>query len=55
MGAGEKGHLFSGSWGVLAIILMELGNKHILLEFKEALQKSKGKIIHGFSEIRALF
>ena len=31
MGAGEKGHLFSGSWGALAIILGELGSKHILL------------------------
>ena len=50
MGAGEKGHLFS-----LAIILMVLGSKHILLEFLEALKKSKGKIIHGFWEIRALF
>ena len=31
-GAGEKGYLFSGSWGVLVIILGELGSKHILLE-----------------------
>ena len=30
-GSGEKGYLFSGSWGVLLIILGELGSKHILL------------------------
>ena len=30
-GSGEKGYLFSGSWGALLIILGELGSKHILL------------------------
>ena len=30
-GSGEKGYLFSGSWGALQIILGELGSKHILL------------------------
>ena len=30
-GAGEKGYLFSGSWGTLLIILGELGSKHIIL------------------------
>ena len=30
-GSGEKGYLFSGSWGALLIILGELGIKHILL------------------------
>ena len=30
-GAGEKGYLFSGSWGALLIILGELGSKHIIL------------------------
>ena len=30
-GSGEKGFLFSGSWGALLIILGELGSKHILL------------------------
>ena len=29
-GSGEKGYLFSGSWGALLIILGELGSKHIL-------------------------
>ena len=29
-GSGEKGFLFSGSWGALLIILGELGSKHIL-------------------------
>ena len=29
-GSGEKGYLFSGSWGPLLIILGELGSKHIL-------------------------
>ena len=33
MGFGELGHLFSGSWGALAIILGKLGSKQILLEF----------------------
>ena len=32
-GAGEKGHLFSGSLGALAIILGELESKYVLLEF----------------------
>ena len=40
-GAGEKGYLFSGSWGALLIILGELGSKHILLGIKGALPKSK--------------
>ena len=30
-GSGEKGYLFSGSWGAQLIILGELGSKHILL------------------------
>ena len=30
-GSGEKGYLFSGSWGALLIILGELRSKHILL------------------------
>ena len=30
-GSGEKGYLFSGSWGALLIILGELGSKKILL------------------------
>ena len=30
-GSGEKGYLFSGSWGALLIILGELGSKLILL------------------------
>ena len=30
-GSGEKGYLFSGSWGTMLIILGELGSKHILL------------------------
>ena len=30
-GSGEKGYLFSGSWGALLIILGELGSKHKLL------------------------
>ena len=30
-GSGEKGYLFSGSWGALLIIFRELGSKHILL------------------------
>ena len=30
-GSGEKGYLFSGSWGAVLIILGELGSKHILL------------------------
>ena len=30
-GSGEKGYLFSGSWGALLIILGKLGNKQILL------------------------
>ena len=38
---GEKGYLFSGSWGALLIILGELGSKHILLGIKGALPKSK--------------
>ena len=29
-GAGEKGYLFSRSWGALLIILGELGSKHII-------------------------
>ena len=29
-GSGEKGYLFSGSWGALLIIVGELGSKHIL-------------------------
>ena len=40
-GAGEKGYLFSGSWGALLIILGELGSKHILLGIEGALLKSK--------------
>ena len=31
--AGEKGHLFLGSLGALAIILGELESKYVLLEF----------------------
>ena len=31
-GAGEKGYLFSGSWGALVIILGELESKLIVLE-----------------------
>ena len=42
-GSGEKGYLFSGSWGALLIILGELGSKHILLGIKGALSKSKKK------------
>ena len=30
-GAGEKGHLFSWSWGALAIISKELGSKLLIL------------------------
>ena len=30
-GSGEKGYLFSGSWGALLIILGELGSRQILL------------------------
>ena len=40
-GSGEKGYLFSGSWGALLIILGELGSKHILLGIKGALPKTK--------------
>ena len=40
-GSGEKGYLFSGSWGALLIILGEPGSKHILLGIKDALPKSK--------------
>ena len=29
-GSGENGYLFSGSWGVLVIILGELGSKLII-------------------------
>ena len=36
-GSGEKGYLFSGSWGALLIILGELGSKHILLGILGAL------------------
>ena len=42
-GSGEKGFLFSGSWGALLIILGELGSKHILSGIKGALPKSKKK------------
>ena len=41
LGSGEKGYLFSGSWGALLIILEELGSKHILLGIYGALPKSK--------------
>ena len=40
-GSGEKGYLFSGSWGALLIILGEQGSKHILMGIKGALPKSK--------------
>ena len=40
-GSGEEGHLFSGSWGALLIILGELGSKHILLGIWGVLLKSK--------------
>ena len=43
-GSEEKSYLFSRSWGALLIILGELGSKHILLEIKGALPKSKKKI-----------
>ena len=42
-GSGEKGFLFSGSWGALLIILGEVGSKHILLGIRGALPKSKKK------------
>ena len=42
-GAGEKGYLFSVSWGALLIILGELGSKHILLGIMGALPNSKKK------------
>ena len=42
-GSGEKGYLFSGSWGALLIILGELGSKHILWGFREHCQKVKKK------------
>ena len=38
-GYGEKGHLFSGSCGVLVIILLELKSKLIVLGFREPCQK----------------
>ena len=51
---GEKGHLFSGSWGALAIILGELGSKHILknLSFREHCQKKWEFSFQGFGEIQ---
>ena len=55
-GAEEKGNLFSWSWGALAIILGDLGSKHVLLEFWGALPPTKrGKQFQGFVEISALF
>ena len=38
-GAGENGHLFSGSWGALAIIFRELGRKIFILGSLEALSE----------------
>ena len=38
-GFGENGYLLSGSWGVLVIILRDLGSKFIVLWIKAALQK----------------
>ena len=46
-GVGEKGYLFSGRWGILVIILGELGSKHILLEiyhFTDHCQNLREKI-----------
>ena len=40
-GSGENGYLFSGSWGALVIILVELGSKLIIFGIQEALPKSK--------------
>ena len=42
-GFGEKGYLFSGSWGALLNILGELGSKRIILGFKVALPNTKKK------------
>ena len=44
-GSGEKGYLFSGSWGALLIISGELGSKHILLGILGALPRVKKKNI----------
>ena len=40
-GSGKNGYLFSGSWGALVIIFMDLGSKLIVLGIKVALPKSK--------------
>ena len=46
LGSGEKGYLFSGSWGALVIIFRELGSKLMVLGIYEALQKGKNKFIN---------
>ena len=45
LGSGEKGYLFSGSWGALLIILGELGSRHIFWGLREHCQKVKKKNI----------
>ena len=38
-GSGEKGYLFSGTWGALVIILGELGSKLLVLGLREPCPK----------------
>ena len=42
-GFGEKGHLFSGSWGALANILRDLGSKQVFGEQKKKTFRELGK------------
>ena len=49
-GFGEKGHLFSGSWGALANILRDLGASRYLGSKRRKLSGSWGKTNQGAGE-----